>query len=329
MASDGLARQNLVIGVSTALTAVSVIIVCLRTYTRAIILHNLGNDDFAMIAAVTFTVGYLATLFVLRDNKMGFHGREASLPQAVTSLRVAYAIEIIYYLCVNITKVSIVLFYLRFAVKKPFERLCQGTICLLAAFCSVCIIVILAQCRPLYKMWDLTGMVPGTCINTTIFIYTTSAMNIVLDVWILILPLKVLLSIQRPGREKTALLAIFALGGFSCIASIARLYSVRVFTASKDPFYDSVPINTWSMVEINVGIWCASIPALKALFSKSQRARTQNTRTHGYQYHGSERSGTKKSMGTIVRSEEFTLEEIASREGSRERIVRTSQPGGV
>lgn len=91
-------------------------------------------------------------------------------------------------------------------------------------------------------------MVPGTCINTTIFIYSepilfvflqqmtnhipaTSALNIVLDVWILILPLKVLLSIQRPGREKSALLAIFALGGFSCIASIARIYSVRIFTA--------------------------------------------------------------------------------------------------
>lgn len=59
----------------------------------------------------------------------------------------------------------------------------------------------------------------------------TSALNIVLDIWILVLPLQVLLSIQRPGREKTALLAIFALGGFSCIASIARLYSVRIFTA--------------------------------------------------------------------------------------------------
>lgn len=87
---------------------------CLRTYTRAFILHNAGNDDYAMIAAVIFTIGYLATLFVLRDNKMGFRGREASFPQAVTTLQVAYAIEIIYYICVNIIKVSIVLFYLRF-----------------------------------------------------------------------------------------------------------------------------------------------------------------------------------------------------------------------
>lgn len=282
-----------------------------------------------MIAALACTISYLTTLYVLRDNNMGFRGREASFLQATMSLKIAYAIEIIYYLCVNIIKVSIVLFYLRFAVKKPFERLCKGTIYLLLTFCLVCIIVILVQCRPLYKAWDLTGMVPGTCINTTIFIYTTSALNIVLDVWILILPLKVLLSIQRPGREKSALLAIFALGGFSCIASIARIYSVRIFTASTDPFYDAVPINVWSMVEINVGIWCASIPALKALFSKSQRTRSQNTLTHGYQYHGSERSGTKKSMGTIIRNEEFTLEEIASREGSSERIVRHTGPRGV
>lgn len=102
------------------------IIVCLRTFTRAIILHNAGNDDYAIIAALVVTIGYLATLFVLRDNKMGFRGKEASFPQAVTTLQVAYAIEIIYYLCVNIIKVSIVLFYLRFG--KHFTHLLPQTI---------------------------------------------------------------------------------------------------------------------------------------------------------------------------------------------------------
>jgi hypothetical protein len=70
---------------------------------------------------------------------------------------------------------------------------------------------------------------------TTCSSAATSAANIILDLWILFLPLKVLLSIQRPGREKTALLAIFALGAFSCIASIARLYSVRIFTKVRNP----------------------------------------------------------------------------------------------
>ncbi|EAT84416.1 hypothetical protein SNOG_08140 [Parastagonospora nodorum SN15] len=255
----------------------------------------MGNDDYTMLIALLFTLAYLATIYILRANGMGFRGTQVTFEQATTTLQVTCFI----------------------AAEKTFERLCKATIYLLLTFCLVCIIVVLAQCRPLHKMWDLTGMVPGSCINTSVFIYITSATNILLDIWILILPIKLLLSIQRPGREKSALLAIFALGAFSCIASIVRLYSVRIFTTSTDPFFSSVPINTWSQIEINVGIWCASIPALKALFSKAQRARTQHTLSHGYQYHGSERSGGSESVrkgvgrARMTKSEEFVMEEMS------------------
>jgi hypothetical protein len=168
----------------------AVTIVSLRVYTRAIILHNMGKDDYAMIIALLFTLGYLATIYVLRDNKMGFRLSEVSFEQAVISLKVTYAIESIYYVCVNSIKVSIVFFYLRIgttlpfysscmgtnqiaAVEKSFERTCKATIALLLTFCTVCIIVIFAQCRPLHKMWDTTQTVQGSCINTTIFIYST------------------------------------------------------------------------------------------------------------------------------------------------------------
>ena len=122
----------------------------------------------------------------------------------------------------------------------------------------------------------------------------TSSTNIVLDLWIIALPVKVLYSIQRPRREKYALIGVFALGVLSCIASVVRLYSIRIYTTSQDPFYDNVPINTWSMVEVNVGIYCASAPSLKALFSKAQRERSQ---TAGHQFHGSQRTGTIGSKG--------------------------------
>jgi hypothetical protein len=84
---------------------------------------------------------------------------------------------------------------------------------------------------------------------------------------------------------------VFGLGVFSCIASIVRLHSIRIYTESKDPFYDSVPINLWSMIEVNIGIWCASIPALKALISRAQRERTRSTT--GYNYHSRDKSGAK------------------------------------
>jgi hypothetical protein len=209
-------------------------------------------------------------------------------------------------------------------------------------------------------MWDLTGQVPGRCINTTAFFYSrcnyslsyhlltsflaTSGINIVADIWILVIPIPTLLKVQRPRRDKLALIVVFSLGAFSCIASIVRLYSIRIYTESKDPFFDSVPVNLWSMIEINVGILCASIPATKALFSKAQRNRTQNG---SYQYHSRERSIMKSygqssgksnsndnkhsdtaqgPTGVVIQNEPYELKE--ARSGDRKRLDARKQKGG-
>jgi hypothetical protein len=76
----------------------------------------------------------------------------------------------------------------------------------------------------------------------------------------LVMPYNTLKSIKRPTRDKIALLAVFGIGAFSCISSMIRLYTIKVFATSEDPFYDGVPINIWSMIEINVAIICASVP---------------------------------------------------------------------
>jgi hypothetical protein len=169
------------------------------------------------------------------------------------------------------------------------------------------------------------------------------------------------MSIHRPKREKVALVGIFSLGIFSCIASIVRLHSIRIYTESKDPFYDSVPINVWSMVEINIGIYCASIPALKAIFVRTQG----NTRSTGYRYHSRDQSGATKLSGSKITArgvssnksqssvhnpgQEFDMKPIhfdsvpqpprqvakkqsdmdldSERTGSEERIIHIIQPG--
>jgi hypothetical protein len=126
-------------------------------------------------------------------------------------------------------------------------------------------------------------------------VVATSTFNILTDFWILALPVRTLWTIHRPNREKVGLIFVFGLGIFSTIASIVRLHSIRIYTESKDPFYDAVPINLWSMIEVNIGIWCATIPALKALISKNQRERS---RTGAYAYHSSDKSGAKISAAS-------------------------------
>ena len=121
-----------------------------------------------------------------------------------------------------------------------------------------------------------------------------------MDVWILILPVKLIMSIPRPPREKIALYFIFGLGLISLLASILRFQSFRAFTLSNDPSYDSLPINIWSMLEVNVGILCASIPTLKPLVSKTQRDRTQNALLRS-----SERAEKFENFGKMEKSQQF------------------------
>ncbi|KAI8941917.1 hypothetical protein NX059_000032 [Plenodomus lindquistii] len=281
--SGNLTNRDACVGVAVALTALSAVVVILRIYARAAIVRNFGVDDCTMFGALIFIIAYLVAIFVMRANGMGLSGLILTPKQMVNQVQTTLAIEIIYYVSINAIKISILLFYLRIAVIKRFEHLCKATIYFLAVFCVVCVVCCLVQCVPLHKMWDFTGIVKGHCVNTTALFYTTSGVNILADIWILILPITTLLKVQRPTREKVALVGIFSLGVFSCIASIVRLYSIRIYTESKDPFYDSVPVNLWSMVELNMGILCASIPSLKVLFSKAQRQRT--TKNGTYQFH--------------------------------------------
>jgi hypothetical protein len=106
-----------------------------------------------------------------------------------------------------------------------FKRLIWGTFALLTAFLGASIMTVFLQCIPLSQFWDLT-LLPHekNCINTTAFFYSTSVFNIVTDVWILLLPVKLLWRVQRPTFQKVVLLGVFAVGSFACIASCIRLY---------------------------------------------------------------------------------------------------------
>lgn len=96
-----------------------------------------------------------------------------------------------------------------------------------------------------------------------------------MDIWILLLPYKLIFSIPRPLRERLAVYAVFGLGAFSTLCSIIRFYFLVKALHSKDPYYDSLGVNVWSVIEVNVGICCASMPTLRPLLSRAQRHRTR------------------------------------------------------
>lgn len=63
--------------------------------------------------------------------------------------------------------------------------------------------------------------------------------------------------------HKFALMGVFSLGFFCCLASALRMHALVQSTSNSDTTWDAAPAFIWSAVEANVGLICACLPAFK------------------------------------------------------------------
>jgi hypothetical protein len=114
---------------------------------------------------------------------------------------------------------------------------------------------------------------------------------------------KVIWSLQIPRRQKVALLGILTIGWFVCVVSVLRLHALTVLSHHPDDrTYYSAATAYWSAIEMNLGIVCASLPALKPLIvTIIPRFATRHS-SRGYGTAGSGRFG--RSKGTNGTSNE-------------------------
>ncbi|KAH8812852.1 hypothetical protein F5884DRAFT_878858 [Xylogone sp. PMI_703] len=333
MADDGQVsnksyQQSLIVA-TTVTTAFGGIATILRTLGRCLIVRKMGWDDWLMMFGTILTFGYLFEILYGIRFGIGHHDSNLDPKNFEPLLVIFFATEITYALIVVVIKLSILFFYLRLvSVEGFFRTAVKVTICILIISAIQAEIVTLTQCIPFHKIYDATGTVKGKCINTTAYFYFLASSNVVIDIWILVLPIKTLSNIKRPKREKMILYAVFGAGIFSCISGIVRLYTIGKFTKSKDPFYDAIPINIWSFIEINAGIVCASVPAMKPLFTSTKHSIHTHSGTpysQRYRTHNSiPLSGTepRPQLGDRAEAHGYSIE-TGGRTGSQERIVQT------
>ncbi|KAK4159847.1 hypothetical protein QBC43DRAFT_122000 [Cladorrhinum sp. PSN259] len=300
-------RQDELVVTTCVFTSISVLVVALRMYVRGVLLRKLGSDDWTLLAALFFACGYCAEIILAKHENVGFAMTTLTLDNMTNIIKITLSIQCTYYACVTLIKFSLLCMYLRlFAAADTPRRVCQGLMVFHALFFIVCLSVTLSQCQPLVKMWDLLGEVKGSCINTTAFFYFTSSCNIVTDIMILALPVRTLMKINRPQKEKIALIGVFGIGTFATITSIIRLHTIYTYTLAVDPFQDAILVNLWSILEVNVAIICTTAPALKPLFHPEalkmirQGSSYVSPKRSEYEFHSRGRSGAGIKSKTSV-----------------------------
>ena len=146
-------------------------------------------------------------------------------PAEADMLQNLYAFMLLWTAGTTSVRVSILLFYWRVFSVPTFRKavLVAGGIVLSAG--TAFLLIFAFQCSPPSHFWNTAT--DGTCIDQLAFYLSGGAINLLQDVMILIMPMPVLWHLKATVPRKLALCFIFALGGFVCITSIIRLFTIK------------------------------------------------------------------------------------------------------
>ncbi|KAG8527879.1 uncharacterized protein KY384_006795 [Bacidia gigantensis] len=281
-----LAMQNRgppVLTVTIVMICLSTVFVALRLVSRAGIVKRISNDDYAIILAWIIAFGF--SLSVCYGTSIGLGRHEENIPDHKREpLRKAeYAFTVLYNPALMATKTSICLFYLTLSKNhKVFKYLTLGTFAVVNIAGVALTFLNIFQCRPFGDAFKDPPPHGAHCIDIVELYLSSAPVNIVTDLALLFLPMPILTGMRLPRNEKLILIITFSFGGFVAVVDVIRIaYLESAATArlsnktqpgGSNQYGDYSWVVSlsfmWSVVEVHVGMICASVPGLKPLAAK-------------------------------------------------------------
>jgi len=263
----GLTYKGVTIIVVTAIfTLLASLAVVTRLYARLLLLKNGGRDEITIVLALMASFGLLIATVIEVHYGLGQHQVNVGFGDEIMQLKALWVNEFFYNIALALTKISIILQYLRVFVGDGTRRACWIVLAVTVIYSLQATLVQIFNCVPVAGFWDFT--IPARCVNKTVVWFIYATVNILLDLAILILPMPALWSLKMPTKQRLLVISIFALGGFACLTSILRLESLYIVTKSEDNTWDTVNLGMWSNIEVNTGIICSSLQTIRPVISR-------------------------------------------------------------
>ncbi|KAF7554020.1 hypothetical protein G7Z17_g3227 [Cylindrodendrum hubeiense] len=171
----------------------------------------------------------------------------------------------LYVICGSLAKVALLIFYLRLSPQRWFKMATWAAIVLISGYSVGIFFPLVFACRPIAMNWDIT-ITDGVCLSKPTLYIATAVANIASDLVLFILPIRMVIKLQIPRRQKIGLLGIFCIGSLTIITSIARVYILPSLLTDADGTWVVSWASVWTIVEANMIITCASTPTLKKFF---------------------------------------------------------------
>ncbi|KAJ2900399.1 hypothetical protein MKZ38_002456 [Zalerion maritima] len=229
-----------------------------RFYTRIFITGGLQYDDFMF----AYPAGGVHAWEISLDTFNVFMKQASLYPFAPEQL--VYVASIIYVWCGAFAKLALLVFYYRLSPQLWFRWAIMATIVFVVGSSAGIFFSLIFACDPIAMSWDVA--IPGECINRTALYIATAVANIVSDLIILVLPVKVIIGLRITRQQKMGLLALFVIGSLTLVTSAVRASILPEMLTSADQTWVISYASLWIVVETNLFVICASIPTLRKFF---------------------------------------------------------------
>ncbi|KAH8674339.1 hypothetical protein BX600DRAFT_457448 [Xylariales sp. PMI_506] len=295
--------QSSIRGIAWTLWAVAATFLAGRLFARSSFVTGmrLGFDDWAILLSFVIltavTIGAeLMVVFGLGKDMWTLDDTHIDIV-----LILFYIAEFAYVVESTITKVSILLLYLRIFPDRQFRKHCFILMIIMGLFCLAFVITLLTYCVPFdytWMRWDNENT--GKCINMNAQTYTCAALNIILDLVIFFLPIPQLAKLDLSKKKKAGIIFTFLVGIFVTICSMIRLKSLIGWQTSTNPTMEYAPLAIWSLIELDVGVICACMPGMAGLFRKIKKRGTDYYARSKTSNNASQVLGTRNGGNQVI-----------------------------
>ena len=179
---------------------------------------DLWIDDWLILATTVVAIP-CAVLNVAGLAKYGMGRDMWTLPleDISTVLKFFFITAVLYFVATTLVKMSIISFYLRIFPQRTTQLFLWATFGFTGVWGIMFVFIAIFQCRPISYFWtsfwsDKDGLEGGTCLDANAIALSHAVINIVLDFWIMAIPLWKLRKLQLHWKKKVGVALMFSVG---------------------------------------------------------------------------------------------------------------------
>ncbi|CAF3545085.1 unnamed protein product [Fusarium graminearum] len=249
----------------------SILCTVIRIYTKAFLVKQFSPEDWLSLISFIIYIVYFG---------IGHHALMSAFGQDIWQVNaedLSHALKLFwidcpfYSLLMGMTKVTIILFYIRLC--HVYTRFCQACWAVIIIVCLNTVIFMflnIFQCTPIHWNWNrFSGNdVDFQCMDLNKLQWSINITNIIFDVVVLALPIPLVWRMRSTFRRKLAIIFMFSLGVVVLVASCLKMRYNILYGHSTNITWDYMDLMVWAGIESSVSIAAPCLPTVRLFLHK-------------------------------------------------------------